>query len=348
MSAPLSVKSLMRSPLFLATVAIWLTSFAVWTLDAWVQHAPYQINSTVRGALCDTTGALMCWAMYLVLKRLEKRPLAVRFGVALGLAAVATAAFMSLIYWAFFMVWPLMARPPHWPLDELDMVVAFLWTFLAWCCVYFSLGLGAAARDAEALSLDSQNRMLRYQLDPHFLFNIHNALATLIHDDRNAEAERMVLALSGFLRRSLAKDPSARIPLTEELSAMREYMGVEAVRFGDRLRFVETIDAAVQDALAPSFILQPLLENCIKHGLGESAGLITIELGASREGADLKLWVQDDGAGGPGEPRATLGVGLDNVRARLQAFYGAGANMITQQRSPCGYRVTLTLPLAFA
>jgi signal transduction histidine kinase len=337
----------MRSPLLLATAGIWLLCFLVWTLDAAIENGPHQIDTAVRGILCDSVGAILSFGIFLVVQRLERRSLAVRLFVALGLAVVATALFMGLLFVAFHMILPWAPTKSTWLLDHIDTTVAILWTFLACCGIYFAVGLGAALRDTQAVALDSQNRMLRYQLDPHFLFNIHSALATLIHDGRNAEAEQVVEQLSSFLRRTVEKDPCVRVPLEEELSAMREYMGVEAARFGDRLRFVETIDPSVQGALAPSFILQPLLENAIKHGLGQSATPITIELGAARDETGLKLWVEDNGSGKRAKGAVTLGVGLDNVRSRLESLYGGGATVVTQPRSPQGFRVTLTLPLAF-
>jgi two-component system LytT family sensor kinase len=346
-----------RTTLLLATGAIWTLSFWVWTVAAMAKHFPHQVEIALRGLTADVLGGLLCGVIFLVLRALEPRPLGVRFPVALVLAVAGTGLYLAYLHAIYFVVLPMAPPPRHWLLNHLDTAIAILWTFLAWVGVYFSLGFGTALREAEAMAVDSQNRMLRYQLDPHFLFNIHSALATLIHDHRNAEAERMVMSLSSFLRRSLERDPGDRVPLTEELLAMREYMGVEAVRFGDRLRFVETVDASVHDALAPSFILQPLLENAIKHGLGKhglgaNASPITVELGAAREGRDLKLWVQDDGAGGAsaggGDGRAALGVGLDNVRNRLRSFYGAGASLSIEQCSPRGFRATVTLPLGFA
>ena len=338
----------LRSPLFLAPAGIWLLCWLVWTVDAAVENVPEQLNGAVRGFLCDVAGALLCGAIYQLLQKLERQSLALRLGAMVVFAAVATVIFMAVLYAAFHVILPMDAAKPTWLRDHIDVAVAILWTMLACCGIYFTLGLGAALRNTQATALDMQNRMLRYQLDPHFLFNIHSALATLIHDGRNAEAEKVVDQLSNFLRRTLEKDPCVLAPLEEELSAMREYMGVEAARFGDRLRFVEAIDPSVQGALAPSFILQPLLENAIKHGLGQSAQPITIELGASREADGLKLWVQDDGTGKLARGAVNLGVGLENVRSRLEGLYGAHADVITEKRSPRGFKVTLTLPLAYA
>jgi two-component sensor histidine kinase len=344
----MSVKAIVRSPLFLATAGMWLLCLLVWTLDAAVERQPHQLDNAVRGFVCDAVGASLCGAIYWALRRLEGRSLSLRLLATLVLASLATMVFMAVLFTVYHLVMPYGPTKPTWLVDHLDTAVATLWTILACCGIYFSMGLGAALRDSEAVALDSQNRMLRYQLDPHFLFNIHSALATLIHDDRNAEAEQMVRSLSNFLRRSIEKDPAALAPLAEELAAMREYIGVEATRFGKRLKFVESVEPAVRDALAPSFILQPLLENAIKHGLSQAARPVTIELGAAREANGLKLWVQDDGAGKHAKGSVTLGVGLENVRSRLQTLYGSAASMSAQQGAQGGFRVELSLPLAFA
>jgi len=261
---------------------------------------------------------------------------------------LATAIFMVLLYAAFHVFWPIVPPNPRWLTTHMDTTVAILWTFFAWCCVYFSMQLGEATQAAELKALDAQNRMLRYQLDPHFLFNIHSALATLIHDGRNQEAERTVLLLSSFLRSSLGKDPGAQVELAEELRAMRDYMAIESTRFGDRLRFVEAVDRRVEGAWTPNFLLQPLLENAIKHGLRGSTQVVTVELGAAQKGRQLMLWVRDDGAGGGPTAGGAQGVGLKNVGQRLQALYGARGVVTTEVCLPHGFKVTLTFPLAFA
>jgi signal transduction histidine kinase len=337
-----------RTPLLIATVAIWLLSYFGWTLEGAVLGLPQQLNVAVRGFVCDTVGALLCGLMYLLLRRLEGKPLTLRLAVALGLVSIATTAFMVMLYVAYHVILPISPAKPTWLADHLDTMVAIMWIFLCWCGVYFSLELGAAARQAEAKALDAENRMLRYQLDPHFLFNIHSAVATLIHDGRNSEAERTVLLLSNFLRSCLGKDPGMLVDLAEEVCVMRDYIEIEATRFGHRLNFSESIDPALQAALTPSFILQPLLENAIKHGLSDGVSEMTVELGAAREGRQMALWVQDNGSEQRTRPNKSTGVGLENVRSRLQALYGQGASMTTENLAPLGFRVTLRLPLVFA
>jgi hypothetical protein len=337
---------LMREPLFLTTVLVWVLSAAFWTIAGIPRQFDRPLEVALRGSTADALGAACCGLMYLVLRRIETRPLAVRFTTALALSFIGVAVYMTYAYWVYYVLAPMGAGGGmvRWEIKHLDAAVAVLWTFLAWCGVYFSLQLGAELRVTEAKAADAQNRMLRYQLDPQFLFNIHNALSTLIHKNRNADAEHLVLTLSRFLRRSLEKDPRVRVPLAEELSAMRDYMGVERARIGERLRFVEAVQPQVQDAMAPSFILQPLLEHAIRQGLAQADRPITIELGALQEGEHLKLWVWDDT---PAAANAPADPGLEFVRSRLETLYGPGAGVTTEATAPNGSRTILTLPLGY-
>jgi two-component system, LytTR family, sensor kinase len=348
LTTPAAASLSIRTPLLVATIGIWLLSYLGWTLEGAVLGLPQQANVAARGFVCDSVGALLCGLMYLLLRRLEAKPLALRLAAALALVSVATTAFMAMLFVAYHVIAPVAPATPRWLPEHLDTAVAIMWIFLCWCGVYFSLGLGAAARQAQAKALDAENRMLRYQLDPHFLFNIHSALATLIHDHRNSEAERTVLLLSNFLRSCLGKDPGGLVDLAEEVRVMREYVEIQATRFEHRLNFRESIDPSLEAALTPSFILQPLLENAIKHGLGDGASKMTVELGAAREGRQMALWVEDNGSEQRARPSKSTGLGLENVRLRLQALYGQGASMTAENLAPSGYRVTLKLPLVFA
>jgi hypothetical protein len=199
---------------------------------------------------------------------------------------------------------------------------------------------------AQALSTaqHAQLAALRYQLNPHFLFNTLNAISAMIVTKRNEEAELMTDKLSSFLRASLASDPTELVPLDQELSLMEDYLEIESIRFGDRLH-VE-IDCA-SDACAvpiPSFLLQPLVENAIKYGVAPSLEPVNICVTGRREGGDLVVTVEDDGRGsGNAVKTGGAGVGLQNIRQRLDALYGASAILTTEPRER-GYIATIRLP----
>jgi two-component system LytT family sensor kinase len=164
---------------------------------------------------------------------------------------------------------------------------------------------------------------LRMQLNPHFLFNSLNATLVLVRDRETATATRMLEQLSDVLRHVLRTDRPQEVRLAEEIEFLQRYLAIEQVRFSDRLRTVFKLDPAVMDAAVPDFILQPLVENALRHGVTRrtEAGLVSIE--ARREGDELVISVSDDGAwvGEPG-PENHTGIGLANTRERLAVLYG--------------------------
>ena len=224
------------------------------------------------------------------------------------------------------------------------------WIFAAWLGFYLAIAHATELRDrerrlaeSEALASRAQFQMLRYQLNPHFLFNTLNSLSTLILDRRNAEAESMVMKLAGFLRYTLDKEGLQPVLLKDELEAQRLYLAIEEVRFGDRLSAEIRSEPGVADALVPSLILQPVVENAIKHALARQAGALRLEIDARREGDQLVVGVCDDGPGST--PRAGgPGVGLANVRRRLANLYGEQAAVRAGDREGGGYAVELRLP----
>jgi LytS/YehU family sensor histidine kinase len=228
------------------------------------------------------------------------------------------------------------------------------WSFIAWCAIVFALSYDEEAREhalrlveAQALAAESQNRMLRYQINPHFLFNTLNALSSLILQGDTVRAERMVLSLSNFLRVSLESAPSDRITLAEELEAQRQYLAIEQERFGERLVFRESVPPALEDALAPGLILQPLIENAVKYGVARTRKPVTIEISAETDGQRLKVQVRDDANPDPGEAAKpqTLGVGLANVRRRLEVLYGEAGRLTAGARPGGGFEAVVELPL---
>jgi LytS/YehU family sensor histidine kinase len=206
-----------------------------------------------------------------------------------------------------------------------------------------------AALHASSLAQEAQLKMLRYQLNPHFLFNTLNAISTLVleKDDRNAN--RMLTKLSAFLRYSLDSDPLQKTTLAEELRALQLYLDIEKTRFGERLEVEFDIDEDAKEALVPSLILQPAIENAIKYAIAqmEKDGLIRIV--AKREGGTLRLEVCDNGPNAPAAPETLLqnaktGVGLINMRDRLAHLYGDRQAFLLSPLKPHGLCVTLKMP----
>jgi two-component system, LytTR family, sensor kinase len=214
--------------------------------------------------------------------------------------------------------------------------------------VYFT---EAREREAHAAQLSSQLAnarldALRMQLHPHFLFNSLNAITVLVRDNETKVASRMLELLSDVLRRVLRSNGGHEIALAEELELIEQYLAIEQVRFSDRLRVVYSIAPDCTRGAVPRFALQPLVENALRHGLGQLEGEGHLEVGARREGEDLVLWVRDDG---PGFAASTVdstrsGVGLANTRERLATLYGDRAHLDLHTVPGAGTTATIRMP----
>jgi two-component system LytT family sensor kinase len=219
--------------------------------------------------------------------------------------------------------------------------------------------LDALARERERIELsrreaslmhqlvDAELRALRAQINPHFLFNSLNTIAALVHQDP-ALAESMTLRLARIFRYVLTQTEKYFSPVHEEIDFLRAYLDIEQMRFGDRLRVRFDVAEAVADQPIPSLILQPLVENAIKHGFSPKLGpcQLVVRCAAHEEG--LALSVEDDGVGAPPDaPRQapTSGIGLRNVRERLATVYGARARLSFESQPRHGTRATVYLPL---
>jgi sensor histidine kinase YesM len=200
---------------------------------------------------------------------------------------------------------------------------------------------------ANTVAHQAQLKMLRYQLNPHFLFNTLNAISTLILIEENKTANTMVTKLSEFLRYSLDKDPMKKVTLESEIQALQLYLAIEQVRFEDRLQLDFQINDNCQQALVPSMILQPLAENAIKHAIAvqEQGGSITIAV--NRFADDLLIEIADNGPGADivdGNLHRESGVGLVNTRERLQALYHEKFSLVVSNNQPSGVKVNLRMP----
>jgi sensor histidine kinase YesM len=191
------------------------------------------------------------------------------------------------------------------------------------------------------MAQDAELRMLRTQVDPHFLFNSLNSISALTSIDP-AAAREMVVQLAGFFRYSLGQQLERKVTLAQELKQVAHFVAIEQVRFGPRLRFVAEVSEEAGDCLLPPMLLQPLVENAVKHGIGQMVEPGTIRIHAARAGSLLRIRVEND-VDPDGVPQKGTGIGLDNVRRRLAAGYGTEAGVQwTQQEA--GFLVELTLP----
>jgi LytS/YehU family sensor histidine kinase len=196
------------------------------------------------------------------------------------------------------------------------------------------------ATQLEARLAEAQLQVLRMQLQPHFLFNTLHAISALVHQDAEA-ADRMISRLAEFLRLTLDSVGVQEIELKGELESLDKYLEIEQVRFSDRLTVVRSIEPHTLDMLVPNLILQPLVENAVRHSIAPRSAGGRIEIRARREGNNLVIDVTDDGGGAV---PLCEGVGLTNTRARLRQLYGEAQMVEIRAEQGTDFRVTLSLP----
>lgn len=335
-----------------ANFVLWALTYLIVTARMLADPMPYAGHMALRRLGMAAFGFVACLLIGRILSALAEQPIWRRLLVAVLLSVVGGFAYSLLNYAAFYMVFPLWKLEPLSPVSIAYTASMFFWTFISWCALYFAIRYEEELKEknlrlvaSQALAMDAQNRMLRYQINPHFLFNTLNALSSLILAKENERAERVVLSLSSFLRHTLEKELPDKAPLADEIEAQRQYLLIEQARFEDRLKYVETIPSELRDALAPSLILQPLVENAVKYGVARSSAAVTIEIRAEAVDGRLRLTVTDDGGPATGLAPPKLGLGLENVRRRLDLIYGAAAKLTCGPRSPHGFLAAVEIPL---
>ncbi|MCB2015090.1 MAG: histidine kinase [Sphingobium sp.] len=240
----------------------------------------------------------------------------------------------------------------------LDYGVNSYFFFVAWAALYLALCYAAETRLLErrtarfqAAAREAELKALRYQVNPHFLFNTLNSLSSLIMTAKPAEAEKMIMNLSNFFRASLAANPVEDVTLEEEIDLQRLYLDIEAVRFPRRLKTEISVPDDLKLVCVPALILQPLVENAIKHGVSQAKEPVTVSIRAREDSHGLVLSVENSGytAGdaisGDSDRQNGMGVGLQNVRDRLAARFGDDASCRWGPMPGGGFGVTIYMPV---
>ena len=228
----------------------------------------------------------------------------------------------------------------------LDFVLLVAWTALSSGINYFLI-LEDELRQREKLegqASTAQLAMLRYQLNPHFLFNTLNSISTLVLLRQTERANAMLARLSSFLRYTLANEPTANVTLAQEVETLKLYLEIEKMRFEDRLRPHFRIESDTIGARLPSLLLQPLIENAIKYAVTPAENGADIWITASREGQAVRIEVADNGNGTDIAASPSTGVGLANIRDRLSQAYGGAHRFDTKKNERGGFSVILEIP----
>ncbi len=234
----------------------------------------------------------------------------------------------------------------------LDVALGRYFLLLAWASTYFALLAGVQARSAQrreeqfrSAAKAAELRSLRYQVNPHFLFNTLNSLSALVMTGKADSAERMIQTISRFYRHSLATEPTADVSLRDEFDLQKLYLDIETVRFPTRLVMQFDLPADLEECRVPGMILQPLVENSVKYAVSPVSRPVTITVAAREEFDRLVITVGDDGPGVPQGTTHGFGIGLANVRDRLEARFGPDIGF-SSAPTPGGFCTEIRIPLS--
>jgi two-component system, LytTR family, sensor kinase len=353
---------------FLTIVGFWVFHALILSLRATVLDLPEPSELALRRIVVTAVGIFLTWLLYLVLRLFDRKPLGVRIATAFILSLPCAFLIAMTNYYIFNIYDPIsMFDDPSinvqveqiraqlgydfWQ-EIAEVTVTRYFFIIAWASMYLTLGYAREVREAERTTSryaqaaqDAELRSLRYQVNPHFLFNTLNSLSSLVIKGDNAKAEAMIQSLSGFYRTSLSSDPLEDVTLAEEVELQQRYLEIEGVRYPKRLRTVIDIPAEVAEVKIPGMILQPLVENAIKYGVSRTNRPVTVTIAARRVGSTTEISVSDDGEKLIAKDKALTGngIGLANVRDRIEARYGARGSFNAREQSSGGFMATITI-----
>ena len=293
-------------------------------------------------------GAVLCYGIYRCLRPLRQRSFGrqATLGAVLAFAAACVHAVVGTLAFEVLSHVNLLSEP----VSFLYSAIWWFWFYFSWTTAYlalsYSITVQAQERHAAELAVKAQEaqvRALRYQINPHFLFNTLNAIAALVRDEP-AKAEEMVVRLSDFFRRSLSVNPMEDLTLAQEVELQQLYLEIERTRFPDRLRFQVALEEGTHSALVPALLLQPLVENAVKHGVARAEAPSCIGIAARIEGSVLEIVVEND-ARTQGRVASGEKVGLQNVAERLRSRFGEEASLEASELPGGGFRNRILLPL---
>lgn len=331
------------------TLAFWLSNYVILTLGNLASDKLLSL-ALMRAGLTGF-GLALCYVIYSLLQKISPTSFKRRVIVIAILSAVAAEVYAWATYYGYAFLDPQIASTTiRWSV-AIQNLAFWTWFFLAWAGLCLALEYSFAVKEQErrsselqALAHDAKLRALHNQVNPHFLFNSLNSISALIIDARVGEADRMVGRLADFFRMTMAVDPTSDIPLKREIELQRVYLDIEQIRFPD-LRFKIEIPPSLLNAAVPSLLLQPIIENAVKYGVTTSAPPAQIGIKAQRDGDQLVISVTDSGSPQNSPLKPGAGIGLRNVRARLQERFGNAQSLVARRNGVEGFEVVIRLPL---
>lgn len=354
----------------------WRWIVAIWSAGALfdasqtvlIVHAEHEIPPPALPLFATELVSWLPWVLAtpFVIRLARRYPMA--RGMSLQTACMHLAAFaaISVVYESWYTVLQMAFNPfgnRKWPTFMDTWTVSLIFQVLTFVIAYalivtvtsvvdaresMARQIAETARLNEELS-KAQLAALRKQIEPHFMYNALNSIAGLVRDRMNDAAVSMIVGLSEFLRRSSEDSHRSQVALQEEVEYLQRYLDIQKVRFGDRLRVSVEIPGELLGALVPNLLLQPLVENAIKHGISRRAAGGTVRVAGARRGSHLCLSVYNDGSSLPMDwEAAETGVGLRNLRTRLRILHGNESELQLKQADPAGVEVMVTLPFTEA
>lgn len=354
MDKPLSRRPEVARQAVKLTLGVWFFTSILFVMPIVVAEGrlpPIAVGITLT---CILFGIFMSWPLYWVAARLQESHNGVKVAGVFGAVCVCALIFSLFDALSGGHIIQLFMAAHRIPPDVINRTVSnfisFSWLYGLLGTIYVILHTHAAMRErdlqlveARSLAQTAQLTALRLQLNPHFLFNTLNAISSLIVTGRNRQGEAMLGKLCDFLRTALVADGNGTTTLGDELDTLQTYLEIESIRFGDRL----TVEFAAPEALleleVPNFILQPLVENAVKHAVASTSRPVILRVAARRDGGDLLLSVSDNGRAGAAKAPPGTGVGLDNTRRRLEVIYGARGRLETIAHED-GFTAIVRLP----
>lgn len=335
------------------TVALWGANLFAFTLANWLANDAHVIGPAFVRLFTFGYGLLLCYGMHRLLRRLSTWTFKSRAIVLTLVAPLAAETHAWFVYFAF--AWHKQARITFAIRDWNEAILAlamWTWFFIAWAGLYLGIEYSAEVKEEERRNAELRDlaqaaklQALHNQINPHFLFNSLNSLSALILDGRGAEAETLLVRLSVIFRRTLATDPMIDVTLGDEVDLQVAYLEIERTRYPD-LDVVIDVPENVRDALVPALLLQPIVENAVKHGVARSSPPARIAISASATATRLRILVENDGQINKcAAPSTGRGIGLANVRERLFERFREGQSFTAAATAADGFRVAIELPL---
>ncbi|HEY0414511.1 MAG TPA: histidine kinase [Allosphingosinicella sp.] len=330
--------------LLACVLVFWAIQFAVLSIQQLLMWESGSSNLLLPRACVTLLGVGISLVMARIMRRLPGKRFGMQLLVAAGLA-LAGASLHAVGNFAVFQLFMGAKNVAAFRFDGmLGALLQWFWAYGALSGMLLALSYSLELAESQRVAHGAHLRALRYQLNPHFMFNTLNSIAALVSKRDVETAERMVENLGDFLRATLSLDPQEDIPLEREIGLQSLYLEIERLRFPDRLTVDLLIPADTRGALVPSLITQPLAENVIRHAVAHSTCPIAFSIAARREGGRLRITARNTPPDGPVRQSPSTGLGLANVAERLAARFGDSASFEVRTDPDGAFRVELEMP----